>query len=92
MRIQRTFLLSIMVSLLLVMAGCPGLYDSKRRKIAFHNYYEAPNEITRAAFQEAKRLDGKRILVCELTMAALFGLAAYVYVRTKGRTLNCSHS
>ena len=67
--------------LLLVMAGCPGQYDSKRRAIASGHYYDAPNEATHIELEEAKRLDRRDILVYELVMAGVFVGAAYAFIR-----------
>jgi hypothetical protein len=68
--------------LLLVMAGCPGLYDSKRRAIAYHHYSGTPNEATRIELEEAKRLDRRDILVYELVMAGVLAVAVYAFIRT----------
>jgi hypothetical protein len=59
MRVLRLFLLLSMGFLLLVMAGCPGLYDSKRRAIAVRHHYDAPSETTRIEVEDAKRWIGE---------------------------------
>lgn len=49
----------------LLMAGCPGLYDSKRRFTAQRHYLRAPREETKREVEEAKRLDRRDIRVFE---------------------------
>lgn len=81
MRLLRLFLLLFMGFLLLVMAGCPGLYDSKRRAIAHQHYFDAPSETTRTELEQAKRLDRRDVLVFEFVMAGTFAAALYAFIR-----------
>jgi hypothetical protein len=85
MSVLRFFLLLFMGFLLLVMAGCPGLYDSNRRAIAHRHYYDAPSEATRIELEEAKRLDRRDIVVYELVMAGVFTVAVYAFIRAGRR-------
>jgi hypothetical protein len=80
MRVLRLFLLLFMGFLLLMMAGCPGLHD-KRRATAYAHYSATPNETTRIEFEEAKRLDGRDILVYEVVMAGIFAGAVCAFIR-----------
>src|ERR1041384_4647494 len=81
MKALRFFLLLLMGFLLLVMAGCPGLYDSKRRAIASRHHYDAHSDATRIELEEAKRLDRRDILVYELVMAGIFAGAVNAFIR-----------
>ena len=81
MRVLRLFLLLFMGFLLLLMASCPGLYDSKRSAIAHRHHYDAPNEVTRIELEEAKRLDRRDILVYQLVMAGVFTVTVYAFIR-----------
>ena len=83
MKIVRAILFFLFVSLLLAMAGCPGLWDTKRRRIAFHNYRETPSEVTKAALVEAKRLDRRNIIVFEVVMGGIACVAALALLRMK---------
>jgi hypothetical protein len=80
MKVLRIFLLMFMAFVLLLMAGCPGLYDSKRRSEAERRYARAPNEETRRGIEEAKRLDRRDIFVFEMVMAGILGASAYGFV------------
>ncbi len=81
MRVFKFFLLLFMGFLLFAMVGCPGFYDSKRRAIAHRHYSDSPTQSTRLELEEAKRLDRRDILICELVMAGIFVGAGYVFVR-----------
>jgi len=70
---------------LLAMVGCPGLYDSKRRAVASRHYFDSPNEMTKRALEAAKADDRREILICEIVMAAIFGLSLFTYVRFERR-------
>jgi hypothetical protein len=81
MRAIRILLLLFMTFWILLMAGCPGMYDSIRMQRAFNHYYDAPNEKTRQDLDEARRLDRRDILVYESIMAAILGAAIYGFIR-----------
>ena len=81
MRLLRVFLLLCMGLIVLMMAGCPGLYDSKRRVTAHRHYYDAPNEETKRELENAKRLDRRDIIVFETVMLGIFGVSVFAFVR-----------
>jgi hypothetical protein len=81
MRVFRVFLLLFMSVIVLLMAGCPGLYDSKRREIAHRHYTAAPSDSTLKELDEAKRLDSRDILVFELVMAGVLALSVIGFDR-----------
>ena len=81
MRVLRLLLFLLMGFLLLAMAGCPGLYDSRRSFIAHAHNYDAPSEATRIELEQAKRLERSDIMVFELVMGGVFALAVYAFMR-----------
>ena len=88
MRVLRLFLFLFIGFLLLAMAGCPGLYDTKRSIIAHAHHYDAPSEATRLELERAKRLDRRDIFVVELVMGGVVASAVYAFIRAgrKART------
>ena len=85
MKVLRTFLLLFITVVVLLMAGCPGLYDSKRRFDAQRHYGDAPSEETRREIEEAKRLDRRDIMVFEFVMLGILGFSVYVFIRAGKR-------
>ena len=81
MRFIRVILFLFMVFWLLLMVGCPGLYDSHRSFVAHSHYYDAPSEKTKQELDEAHRLDRRDILVYESVMALILGAAIYGFIR-----------
>jgi hypothetical protein len=81
--IMRILLAIFMAFVVLCMISLPGLWDTKRRMHASRVHFSAPSEETRAALEEAKRLDRKDILRFELTCAVILGTAIYFYIRAK---------
>jgi len=81
MKVLRIFLLLFMSLILLMMAGCPGLYDSKRRFTAQRHYEDAPSEETRREIEDAKRLDKRDIMVFEFVMLGILGFSVYAFIR-----------
>jgi hypothetical protein len=81
MKVLRILLLLFMTSVVLLMAGCPGLYDSQRRFTAQRHYGDAPSEETRREIEEAKRLDRRDIWVFEFVMLGVLGFSVYAYIR-----------
>jgi hypothetical protein len=72
---MKKFLLILFISVCgCVMVGCPGLYDTRRTRVAWRHYHDAPSETTRRELHDAKRLDRREILVWEAILgAALIG-------------------
>jgi hypothetical protein len=81
MKAFRLFLVFVMGLLLFVTVCYPGLYDSKRRAAAQLNYTEAPNDMTRMELENAKRIDRRDLLLCELVTCGLFAVTVYAFVR-----------
>jgi hypothetical protein len=81
MRVIRIFLLVFISFWILLMAGCPGMYDSKRTFTAFHHYYDSPSKETQRELDEAHRLDRRDILIYESVMAIVLGGAIYGFIR-----------
>ncbi len=81
MKVIRFLLLVFMISIVLMMVGCPCLQHTTRRAIATRHYYDAPSDRTEREVDEAKRLDRRDILVFELVMAGLFVLSLRGYDR-----------
>jgi hypothetical protein len=81
MKVLRIFLLLFMSMVVLMMAGCPAQYDSKRRHTARRHYRDAPSEETRREIEEAKRLDRRDIMVFEFVMLGILGLSVYAFIR-----------
>jgi len=59
---MRIFLLLLMGLLVLMMASCPGLHDSKRMAVASHHHIKAPSEITYMQIEKAREDDYKSIV------------------------------
>lgn len=74
--------------ILLMMAGCPGIYDSKRRFAAHRHYADAPSDQTKREIEEAKRLDRRDIIVFEFVMLGVLGLSIYAFTRAGKRVQN----
>ena len=81
MKVSRMFLLLFMTLVGLLMAGCPGLYDSKRRSVAQRHYGDTPSEETRREIEDAKRLDRRDIMVFEFVMLGILGFSVYAFIR-----------
>ena len=95
MKVLRIFLLMFMAFVMLLMAGCPGLYDSKRRFSSHRQFYDArrqheiaPTPETQRAFDvakreldDAKRLDRRDIMVFEIFMLGILGVSVYAFIR-----------
>jgi hypothetical protein len=81
MRAIRILLLLFMTFWILLMVGCPGLHDSRRRIEAANNYHDAPSDKTRQELEEARRLDWRDILVMESFMAVILGAAIFGFIR-----------
>ena len=81
MRVIRILLFLFMTFWILLMVGCPGLYDSRRMAVAFNHYHDAQTDATRHELDEARRLDRRDILVYESFMAAILGAAIYGFIR-----------
>lgn len=81
----RILLLLFMSFWILLMAGCPGLHDSKRMAVAAHHHHEADTEGTRYELAEAHRLDRRNILIYESIMAAVLGVAIFGFIRAGRR-------
>jgi hypothetical protein len=88
MKVLRIFLLLFMTLILLMMVGCPRLYDSKRRFAAHRHHANAPSEETKREIQEAERLDRQDIMVFEFVMLGVFGLSLYAFTRAGKRVRN----
>ena len=82
---MRIILLLFIGLWLILMASCPGMYDSHRSAIAHRHYFEAPGDETRREVAEARRFDKRSILVCEVIMAVILAAAIYGFIRT-GKT------
>ena len=85
MKVLRISLLFVMGLIVLMMAGCPGLYDTRRRALAVRHYLEAPNEETKREVDEARRLDRKDIIVLEFVMSGVFSLSLFAFIRAGKR-------
>jgi hypothetical protein len=85
MRVRRILLLLFMGLLLLIMASCPGLYDTKRAALAARHYLDAPSEETQREIEEAKKLDKRDLVVFELAMLGIFGLSIFAFIRAGKR-------
>ena len=57
-----------MTLILLMMVGCPTLYDSQRQMSAHRHYYRTPNEETKRVLEEVKQRDRREIWICEFVM------------------------
>jgi hypothetical protein len=84
MKLFRLFLLLCMSLIILLMAGCPGLHDTKR-KLAWRHYHDAPGEETRREIDEARRLNNREIVVFEVVMVGIFGLFLVAFIRAGKR-------
>ncbi|CAN5520216.1 hypothetical protein BH09VER1_BH09VER1_51500 [soil metagenome] len=81
MQTLRILLILFIAFWLLIMAGCPALFDSKRMSDAQRSYHDSPNEQTRRGLAEAGRLDHRDILIFETVLAAILALAIFAFIR-----------
>jgi hypothetical protein len=95
MKVLRILLLIFMAFVVLLMAGCPGLYDSKRRFSSHRQFYDAqrqhetaPTAETQRALdgarkqlEDAKRLDRRDIMFFEAFMLGILGVSIYAFIR-----------
>lgn len=81
MKILRICLLLFMSLIVLLMVGCPRLYDTKRMTLAWRHYNDAPSEETRREIDEAKRLNNREIIVFEFVMTGILGLSLFAFIR-----------
>jgi len=95
MKVLRIFLLLFMAFVLLLMAGCPGLHDSKRSFSSHRHFFDAqrqhetaPSVETQRALdaatrelENAKRLDRRDIMFFEAFMLGILGVAIYAFIR-----------
>ena len=95
MKVLRILLLMFMTFVLLLVAGCPGLYDSKRGFSSYRHYYTAQRqhesapsvetqrevEAARLEVEASKRLDSKDIMVFEIFMLGILGVSVYAFIR-----------
>jgi len=88
MKAIRIFLLLFISFWLLIMVGCPGMYDSRRTAVAFSHYYDAPSDKTKQELDEAHRLDRRDIFVYESIMAAILAAALYGFTRVGRKNEN----
>jgi hypothetical protein len=79
--VVRALLLLFIVFLLLTMASCPGLWDTKRRAVAHRHYIDSPSQATEKELEDAKRLDRRDIIIFECVMGCIVGLAFYALIR-----------
>ena len=86
MRFIRAILLLFITFWLLMMVGCPGLYDSRRTFVAHSHFYDVPSEKTKQELNEAHRLDRRDIIVYEIIMAAVLAAAIYGFIRAGRKT------
>jgi len=86
MRFIRAILLLFMAFWLLIMVGCPGLYDSHRTAVAYRHYFDNKNDETRHEVDAALRLDRRDIIVYEIIMAAVLAAAIYGFIRAGRKT------
>lgn len=99
MKALRILLLMFMTFILLLMAGCPAHYDSKRSFSSRRHYYEAQRqheiapsvetqrvvEAARLEIAEANRLDGREIMVIEIFMSGILGISVYAFIHAGKR-------
>jgi len=78
--------------LVLMMAGCPGLHDTKRRALAVQHYVDAPSNDTKRELDEAKRLDRRDIIVLEFVMLGIFGSCLFAFIRAGKSVHNNANS
>ena len=90
-KVLRIFLLLFMSLILLLMAGCPGLHDTKRMALAWRHYNDAPSEETRREIDDAKRLNNREIMVFEVVMLGIFGLSLFAFIRAGKSVHNSFH-
>jgi hypothetical protein len=102
MRIVRVLLLLFIGFVVLLMVCLPTASHTKRTRQAFREYFEAQRadeagstaetkrlvEAARLKVEEAKRLDRKRMLVLELGMLGVLGIAMYGFVRAGRRIVD----
>lgn len=95
MKALRVFLLMFMALVVLLMAGGPGLYDSKRRFSAHRHFYDAqrqhetvPNvetqralEVARRELTDAERSDRRNIMIFEILMLGVLGVSVSAFIR-----------
>jgi hypothetical protein len=81
MRAIRILLILFMSFWIIIMAGCPGLYDSRLMALAVQHYNDARTDASRHELDEARRLDRRDILIYEMIMAGVLGAAIYGFIR-----------
>ncbi|MEO7298350.1 MAG: hypothetical protein ABI042_07215 [Verrucomicrobiota bacterium] len=69
---------SFMAFMLLIMVGCPGLYDTQRRSLAYKHHNDSPSETTRMEIVQAKKEDRRDIVKFEIISAAVFTTAFFL--------------
>jgi hypothetical protein len=91
---MRILLLVFMAFVVLLMAGCPGHYDSRRRASASLHYYMAQRqhgsapcaetrravEAARRDLEEAKRVDRRHIMAYEVFLLGILGVSVFALV------------
>ena len=83
--VLRILLLLFISFWLLLMAGCPGQYDSARTAVAYRHYFDNKNDQTRHEVDAARQLDKRDIIVYEIMMAVILVAAVYGFKRTGRR-------
>ena len=95
MKVLRILLLLFMGFVVLLMAGCPGLFDSKRSFHAHRQYISAQRQhepaasaetereigVAKQEVEQAKRLDRRDIMVFEVFILGIFCLSLYAFIR-----------
>jgi hypothetical protein len=95
MKVLRILLRMFMAFVVLMMAGCPGLYDSKRRFSSHRQFYDARRQhetaptvekqraldLARQELEDAKRLDKRDIMFFEVFMLGVLGVSVYAFIR-----------
>jgi len=95
MKAIRILLILFITYILLLMVGCPGLYDSKRRFSSRRHLSDADRqnvfartsdtqkavEAARLEVEEANRLDRRDILIFEAVMLPILGVSVYAFIR-----------
>ena len=90
MQFCRVILILWITLVLLVMAGCPAMYHSKRTRDAHFEHLVSPGPEAEQGIKDAKQLDRKDVMRCEVALFGLLAASVYTFVRA-GKRLDRSH-
>jgi len=81
MAAARSVLIILMAGILLLMATCPGLYDSHRSFVAHKHHFTNPSPETLRELAAAKKLDRRDIRIYETIMGTLLVICGVAFTR-----------